>query len=146
MRKIKRIDGFKPMDWNPKCSCYDYAINYPEPINYVGELSGFSGDIKSLTNEELFERLFCDMECLGIKIRKAKYNTKCRKREWKIAVFVEEGDYDYHFMREDSHNSWSHKFRDEYPKRTDLIGRIITDPRKAAIWKYEFVCFFILKV
>ena len=106
MRKIKRIDGFKPMDWNLECSCYDYAINYPEPINYVGEFSGFSGEQESYTNEELFERLFCDMKCLGIKIRKAKYNTKCRKREWKIALFVQKEDYDYHFMREDSHNSW----------------------------------------
>ena len=42
-------------------------------------------------------------------------------------------DYDYHFMREDSHNSWSHKFRDEYPKRTDFKGKKIIDPRIADI-------------
>ena len=56
-------------------------------------------------------------------------------------------DFDYHFMREDQPRRWSHKFRGQKPKTTDLCWVTITDPRLAQInakYNYSFVGFFIL--
>lgn len=86
-----------------------------------------------------------------IYVREASYEETPSDWEWKICLFVvdtgNKEEYDYHFMREDKPRRWSHKFRGEKPKTTDLRGITITDPRLAEINKnydYSFVGFFIL--
>lgn len=144
-KKIK----FKPREWKTSidANCYMYALNYRKrKLDDVGKISGLESK-DYYDDEELIERLIKDCQVLGLDIRKSTYYEETKEGEWKIALFSThdiEG-YDFHFMREDECNRWSHKFRNKYPKKVDKSHVTIIDPREADIGNYDFVSFFILK-
>ena len=150
--KITKPERFNPKEWKDfiKHNCYLYAINCKSnrEIEDVGEIAKIKTKPK-YTDNELIERIFFDIQELGFSIRKSTYEEECNKNEWKIAVFSSKSkEYDYHFMREDSHNRWSHKYRGELPSNKDLGARTIMDPRLADIRtqniEYRFVAFLII--
>lgn len=138
--------GFNPSKWSRKTNCYMYAINYQKDNKPrdVGELSG--NLIKDYyTIDEIKERLFKDMKMLNIEIKKATYEDECLENGWKIALFYREEDGDFHFLREDYHNRWSHKTKGRKPSNKDYSNATIIDPRWANLMEYEFVEFYKLK-
>lgn len=153
-KQIQKPNGFHPKEWKNRLiyNCYMYAINYTgkNPKEDPGEFSGYQ--IKdSYTNFELRERIFNDCALLGLKIRDTTYDEEIKEGEWKIALFIKYSDdedeipFDFHFLREDSHNRWSHKFKHDYPICTDYTHMTIIDPRLSDFDSYEFVSFFMLK-
>lgn len=125
---ISMPTGFNPSEWSRKTNCYMYAINYQKDNNPrdVGELSG--NLIKDYyTVDEIKERLFEDMKMLNMEIKKATYEEECLENEWKIALFYREEDGDFHFLREDYHNRWSHKTKGRKPSNKDYSNATIID-------------------
>ena len=144
---ISMPTGFNPSEWSRKTNCYMYAINYQKDNNPrdVGELSG--NLIKDYyTVDEIKERLFEDMKMLNMEIKKATYEEECLENEWKIALFYREEDGDFHFLREDYHNRWSHKTKGRKPSNKDYSNATIIDPRWANLMDYKFVEFYKLKI
>lgn len=140
-------NGFSPGKWNRKQNCYMYAINYQKDNKPkdVGELSGKI--VKNYyTIGEIIKRLFEDMNFLNVEIKKISYEYECKENEWKIALFYREEDGDFHFLREDSHNRWSHKTKGKNPSDKDYSNTTIIDPRYANLMKYKFVEFYLLKL
>jgi len=73
---------------------------------------------------------------------------------YRIAVFVRPSETitiadsfsiplpaDYHYMRQDSDGTWSHKPGEEEVTNLDYSGDVITDPRAADVGKYQFIAF-----
>lgn len=148
MGKLRKPTGLNPK--NRRLDCYAYACNLNKPQDYIGQIAGYE-DKDVFSKEEVIERLIADMIEKYVYVREASYEETTSDWEWKICLFVvetaDEEEYDYHFMREDNPRRWSHKFRGEKPKTTDLRGITITDPRLAEInenYEYSFVGFFIL--
>lgn len=83
---------------------------------------------------------------LNVEIKKATYEEECCEDEWKIALFYREEDGDFHFLREDYHNRWSHKTKGRKPSNKDYSNATIIDPRWANLMEYEFVDFYKLKI
>lgn len=48
---------------------------------------------------------------------------------------------DYHWYRLDDDGKWSHKLGRTRVSQYDNAGRYITDPRRAHMGNYRFVCF-----
>lgn len=139
-----------------KANCYLYAINYQSNTDGSdpGDIAGLPSLSNFASNEEIFKRIKKDLKTQGICVRKCKYNYQCKSNEWKIALMVgkdeEFHEYDYHFLREDKVQRWSHKFRNTLPRKTDDFGQTIRDPREAEIEMnmgvfYEFQMFLVLE-
>lgn len=134
---ISKPQKFERKSWKKwrKANCYMYVLNYRGP-HELGDIGFSENEIGYYDNDILVERLYQDMESLGIKIREANYQDIVEEEEWKIAVFSNENmsiDFDFHFMREDEPKRWSHKFRWELPKKTDFSNTRIIDPRIADV-------------
>lgn len=154
---IQKPNGYNPAIWKSliRHNCYMYALNYTgsNPVDCPGEFFGLDFSELDETGyfpiSELRKRIFSDCHKIGLEIREATLYDETTDEEWKIALFEkwipEEYDYDFHFLREDSHNSWSGKFKCEMPSNLDYANRIITNPEKAEFWAYKFVTYFIIK-
>ena len=148
MSKIRKPNGLNSK--NCRLDCYAYACNLNKPQDYVGQIAGYE-DKEFFSKEELVERLIADLMEEDIYVRQSSFEEITSDWEWKVCMFIvnttSKDDFDYHFMREDQPRRWSHKFRRQKPKTTDLCGVTITDPRLAQInekYNYSFVGFFIL--
>ncbi len=158
MYLITKPDGFKPMLWEGFIArnCYHYALNYRGPrsdVYFPGEFSfcltnrHFSKGF--LTFDEFHDLLFADCFTLGIKIRDADVMDAVNPGEWKIAFFESKShkNWDFHFLREDMHGQWSHKFTGMLPSKVDDNCHPITDPRYAYFeHSYQFISCFILSI
>lgn len=154
---IQKPNGYNPEIWKSLIThnCYMYALNYTgdNPIVCPGEFSGFDFSEFDKTGyvptSELRKRIFCDCKKIGLDIREATLYDETKEDEWKIALFEkwipEEYDYDFHFLRQDSQNSWSGKFKGEMPSNLDYSNRPIINPERAEFWSYKLVTFFIIK-
>lgn len=153
---IQKPHEYNPQIWKPLTghNCYMYAINYcgDNPTVCPGEISGFDfsdfDETGYFPTSELKKRIYQDCNKIGLNIREGGVFEKIAEGEWKIALFEkwipEEYDYDFHFLREDSPNSWSGKFKCEMPSNLDYANRRITNPLNAEFWAYKFVTVFII--
>ncbi len=77
---------------------------------------------------------------------KSDKDKKCNDKCWKVAVMRKASsdgtNTDFHFVRQDSGGSWSHKQGDGPAKNTDDDGKQITDPEKAKIGDYKICGYF----
>lgn len=121
---------YEPAEWAknyPKSDCYTYAIGLKMDIALlIGDIIG-----KRVTSHDSYEvqkSVFMEeMEALGFHVRECETGDKTQKGEFKIYIeFNPKGEY--HFLRQDEDNLWSHKLFGNYPKRTDQAGYIIEDP------------------
>ena len=91
-------------------------------------------------------------------IYEASKDEKCPKGFYKGALFfapLKDKDDGYHFMREDSHGSWSHKYSYGDATNKDLNGHLISDPTNAYLdynykpdkyWNFNKLCsYFCIK-
>lgn len=110
---IEDKDNYK----NGNCYCYAMGFNIPRIIgkkyfescsrtlrHNVGFISGlpYSNDRKSI-----IRALESDLRCLNIEFYECEPDSKNIHGGYKIALF--RSYYDFHFVRENSDSTWSHK-------------------------------------
>ncbi|SQH95157.1 RHS family protein [Salmonella enterica subsp. salamae] len=117
---------FDPDFWNDygtrrSNNCYSYAIDRP----FI------------TTDHPLLFHTPSDLTCSGIEknlensgIRKIDSSRRCPDGYHKIALFIAPGK-DFHFYRQDSNGTWSHKRGTGEISNIDAVGNIINDPDKA---------------
>ncbi|ECJ2543104.1 RHS repeat protein, partial [Salmonella enterica subsp. salamae] len=117
---------FDPDFWNDfgtrrSNNCYSYAIDRP----FI------------TTDHPLLFQTPKDLTCSGIEknlensgIQKTDSSGRCPDGYHKIALFIALGK-DFHFYRQDSNGTWSHKRGTGEISNIDAVGNIINDPDKA---------------
>ena len=94
-----------------------------------------------------------DAKVLGFVFESIDDNTECPEGCYKIAFVIDnqEPTYDYHWYRQNSDGTWSHKPGTTEVTNLDCSGKIIMDPRKAnrnagyGVNYNVFVGFFVVK-
>jgi hypothetical protein len=121
-------------------NCYSYAINHPDnPPGWKsspGEAAGLGIAKKNKFDAKDLTRL---VEKDGL--LPAGDTPVQKKGYYLVALFVIPQD-DFHFLRQDKDGKWSHKPGDEEVTNVDFKDKLITDPKQAALGKYQFVSYF----
>lgn len=140
---------FDPSLWNDRRdvrethNCFSYALNvhdpkqiarcrgkkvceapYPQP-GFASGHEGFS-NASPKTCPNMLARIFGDNPV----IKMTAFESQCPAGASKIALILDESD-DYHFLRQDSNGSWSHKPGGTNVTNVDAFGHLIRDPRLA---------------
>lgn len=106
-------DGLEEVAGQYNCYAHIWGLDRDEieqfPENEVFDIPGFSGlEFEFPVNEEdLVQKVFQDMDLLDVDIRISSVDEPLKADEWKIAIYY--SDHDFHFMRQDSDGTWSHK-------------------------------------
>jgi hypothetical protein len=129
-------------------NCYAYVINKvaskrkgkPQPGYFAGYPPLSHNDYNCNT---FLERLKADIPTLY----KSTFNKPCKKGFHKgFLAYDPKSDHDYHFYRQDSRGSWSHKPGTTDVVNTDAAGDKIFNPGKAnrsySYYKYTSPCFY----
>lgn len=129
-----------PSYWNSsniiyRSNCYGYMwnrISYDEPpYGYVFQPGYRTGDYyTSLTVSAIVNAVSSDAASLGATFRSSSYWEVPGSNEYKVALVIAPG-VDYHWYRQNSSGTWSHK-----PGLTEITNRdasdnIIYDPQSA---------------
>lgn len=150
-------------------NCYTYAINQPinpfthkpyesydfcQPNNLGGEgfeLISNSYGYTDWSKSDVVEVVNRDLSKIGYRFRKSNYKEYSPvKGAWKVAMCLnkiygsENGDY--HWYRQNSDGTWSHKKGMGSIESHDEDGHVIHNPKKCNRGKYtEFVGFFMIE-
>lgn len=119
-------------------NCYSYALRLPTPRifsdNYKAKTGyDFSHDIGFLSDREYsndictcYDNLRCDLDFLGIHYYESDIDKSNNHGGYKI-LFLKSYD-DFHFLREDSDGTWSHKRGyDSFIERTSYDSELFDD-------------------
>lgn len=125
-------------------NCYSYAVNAQvnptthklEPMQ-PGQASGitiYNNDL--LDTNKVLSAIKSDATRLGFEFNSIDANTPCPEGTYKVAFVIDNqyspGDYskyDYHWYRQNSDGTWSHKPGRTQVRNTDNSNKIIMDPR-----------------
>ena len=104
----------------------EYKCRYinPQPGHYCGMTKKVNK--KETTCKNLRERVLCDNPSIKI----AEKNEKCPSNYYKGALTVNPNKQ-YHFYRQDSNGTWSHKDGGGEATNVDASGNTICDPKLA---------------
>lgn len=161
-KSIRDSIDLKENNWNniKTTNCYAFALGldipsgvimtfgmeYPYRVGSIGRFK-YDYDYYDMYGLTLEERLYLDLDALGIDHRKANQNeeTKCDNNNlnWLVAMYKDKNTPDFHFLRKGSNNFWIHKLgRDGDISIIDANGRLITDLENASFYyehEYETV-------
>jgi hypothetical protein len=155
---------FEPAEWNKKFvqashNCYSYAMNQIEQdkvnrcVTHVdnNKSCGQRGPPRPSNNEYTFpsgKNITCDSITLGVledTLQKAEVlegDTECPEDKYKVALFIDDADKSYHFLRKDKCNNplglWSHKNVTGPVTQQDVDGNLIYNPKDANL-RYNWV-------
>lgn len=141
-------------------NCYSYAMNDMDRYRHGGDVPGERGgfDFSSRSDsdyktfrQELLKALEADGSMIG------GSDAQPLEGHYRVAVYTrppltdgKQGDapaMDYHFVRENADGTWSQK-EGAHPQtgsglvtNRDDTGAVITDPRTAALGRYEFLTY-----
>ena len=126
-------------------NCYSYAVNAQvdptthslEPMQ-PGQASGITiRDDDFLDTNKVLSAIKSDATRLGFEFNSIDANTPCPEGTYKVAFVIDNQyspddsiDYDYHWYRQNSDGTWSHKPGITRVRNTDYSNKIIMDPRK----------------
>ena len=153
--RLYRVTGslimpkYEPNRWNnysirTSTNCYAYALNIgvAYPKNYKLQPGTISGKIfynyysnKFGANkkiEQIVKATTADLKKLGYRF--VSDTSPYRKSGYRVALvlyYKSENNWDYHWYREDSKNSWSHKPGHGYATNLDNSYRKIKNPKTA---------------
>ncbi len=132
-------------------NCYAYALNYKKypdtSYNFSedecqpGLFAHDNGDPRSnfmqysgTLSEKLEAAFFADMEALGRSAKKVNKYSTASDRHYKIVLFIDEDEGEYHFLRQDETGYWSQK-PNQYRNIEifDSNGDYIVDPDTALL-------------
>ena len=87
--------------------------------------------------ENAYQKLVQDGMSRSFLVKKIQKYEKCPEGYYKIALFLDRGE-DYHFYRQNSDGTWSHKPA-KYPvTNLDFYDNVIYDPEKCDRHTYDF--------
>jgi len=125
-------------------NCYAYSLNlfknpfsneyfsssiFGNPSLQPGDLAGHDFDLENdLDKDELIALAKWDLESNGGKLVKAEEGSTCPDGWWKIALAVDP-EKNYHWYRQHSDGTWSHKPGVCEVTNLDSSGNVITDPK-----------------
>lgn len=128
-------------------NCYAFALGLDVPENKIVENAyqlGVIGanakqiPIESLKKLTFEERLFLDLEALGIKYNVSNVDASCSDKWWIISLLSNGNDF--HFIRKYYDGIWYHKWGYLGPVIDyDFDKKIITDPKTANFREYKLV-------
>lgn len=143
------LKWWKKFPFSTYHNCYDYAFNNIKhkrrSRSQPGVITGGSQHTGKYTCDILDKRLNKDHP----DIQPTTFEKQCPAGAYKIALMVDPGipifrDSDYHFMRQDSNELWSHKPGGDYPVNTDGDGNLIYAPHEAerdlGFYNYKKMC------
>ena len=155
---------FEPTEWNKKYiqashNCYSYSMNQIEQdrvnncITHVdnNRSCGQRGPSRPSKNVYTFpsgKNVTCDSIILGVKrdiqgteVLEDKHQD-CPENKYKVALFIDDADKSYHFLRKDKCNNplglWSHKNVTGPVTQRDVDGNFIYNPEDANL-RYSWV-------
>lgn len=134
---------YEPDEWNDdepvrsNSFCYEYAIDCQTEVS----TSNFTDDKNITTSnmnyENAYQKLVQDGMSRSFLVKKIQKYEKCPEGYYKIALFLDRGE-DYHFYRQNSDGTWSHKPA-KYPvTNLDFYDNVIYDPEKCDRHTYDF--------
>ena len=143
---ILPLSGYE-LDYNPdfwnsgenivEAHCYQYMLNTFAPAkqnvpdDFYRKNPGFSAGItysrEDITAELIISATEEDSEVIGFTFTPVQKNTVCPQGTYKVALVIGEG-YDYHWYRQNSDGSWSHKRGGTEVTNIDSSYNIIYDP------------------
>jgi hypothetical protein len=173
------MPSYEPDKWNTDTlkklnNCYNYATNKknePPPAGGKPPKPAEPGKSKKISAAQ-FKKIIIhgnqaialfDYECLGLKtaakadgLKDPNNNNQCNANCWLVAYYVRRLDEkkrlhgDYHFVRQDGPNKWSHKTGDGAvtdqkfnPKTGKFDGGPITDPRNDSVGLHYIFCGYL---
>ena len=143
---------YEPLFWNSlqiknSTNCYAYALNIRTeyPIDYKlqpGAISGspinngyflnYNPNIGAKGLAKVIKKAFkADLKKLGMKYIRGKIRHKKEGHLVALVICYNSHCIDYHWYREDSKKSWSHKPGHGIVTNLDAKGNRITNPKKA---------------
>lgn len=162
---------FEPKEWKKftvenSTNCYIYALNLPKnpyTNNYYqdwkyiqpGRLGGNIQREKELKapydKKEIFEMVKKDLAAIGMEIVESTYDEVREGNWWKVALafdnncgFFDVGDY--HWYRQNTDGTWSHKPGSCKVRNTDASNMIIENPETCDRGRYKiFAGFFMIR-
>ena len=155
---------YEPEEWNKKYvkashNCYSYSMNQIEQdrvnncITHVENnrscgQRGPSRPSRNIYTLPVGKNVTCDSITLGVKndIQGAEVledkNQECPENKYKVALFIDDADKSYHFLRKDKCNNpeglWSHKNVTGSATQRDVDGNLIYNPEDANL-RYSWV-------
>ena len=133
---------YNPSIWNNSTvmrgvNCYAYALNnqtYPNSNNLWYMNPGDStGDIywqHEITEELILYKTSMDAINFGFEFNGIGKYATCSSGSYKVALVIDTGN-DYHWYRQNSDGSWSHKRGQTAVINYDASGEVIFDPENA---------------
>ena len=129
-------------------NCYAYALGLDVPESdicknayyIVGTLGGFVSDTYTFVLPNIMSRLELDLKYLELEYEFVNPYSNIKENEWLIAVFSNiYNDSDFHFLRKDFENYWTHKpgWR-RNPCNCDSEMQIIKDIDNAKLYRYKY--------
>ena len=157
---------YEPEKWNNSFSkidsstyiyeetnCYSYALNAPYQINSNGDLElwkvdpGYNSYAAELDEYYwVWDSLYADSTSYNFLILPLSKYEVCPIGMYKIAFFGDKSrKKDFHFFRQNSDGTWSHKTNGTIVTILDDNGEIVMDPETASIEQYDsFVSYFAI--
>lgn len=153
-------EKFKPEEMNN--NCYTYAINQSlnpfmkEPYNEYADCQpgrlGNHYENRMYINTDFSNLIECarkDLNLIGYELIESTYAEYINDSEaWKIAAAITDPDSfhsDYHWYRQNSDGTWSHKPGLTHIRNIDEDNRIIYNPETCNRGKYtRFLGFYII--
>jgi len=153
---------FEPSKWNKKYvqashNCYSYSMNQVEPnrvdkcrqiINKNDKSCGQRGPTRPKNyNYPENKKMTCESITRGVLndvsgASRLEENTGCPNDKYKVALFIDDKNKSYHFLRKDKCDNpegiWSHKNVTGPATQKDVKGNLIYDPANANL-KYSWV-------
>lgn len=139
-----------PNEWNAKAevsknsNCYSYALNAQRNPNGTmsfmqpGQSRNALLSPSDITDtNKLLSAINDDAKKYGFTFRRVEKYEKCNIGTYKVALVVDPEDYwlsflttdiDYHWYRQNSDGTWSHKPGSSAVRNTDYSNRVIVDP------------------
>ena len=130
------LSGYEP-DYTPnswdwfdqlRYNCYSYALNTKKHRKM--QPGGKKLNDEDFLPSILIDLVICDSKKYGFKFEPIDKHTACPAGTYKVALVIdnEEPDFDYHWYRQDSDGTWSHKPGEFAVTNKDGAFEIIFDP------------------
>ena len=113
-------------EWNYDNNCYHYAFDLPTPDLFIEAYyrildEDFSIEVGAISNlpyidddeyslEILLKYLYSDLKELDINIYPSTINSPLEHDGFKVAIFYDDINKDYHFVRQNAEGIWSQKY------------------------------------
>lgn len=144
---------YAPLKWNlpPMVlnhNCYDYAFNH---YNILQRDTSQPGELPNSIRDKLGSQYTCALTNSRLvsdhhsqhDLIHANRDTVCPVNSYKIALVMDLND-DYHFLRQNTDGTWSHKPGQGLVTNKDFSGNVISDPETANMnsgdYNYDRFC------